>query len=394
MNGNKVKQGQWREFGWPRALLGRMTTEKWRQILCFLLPSEGGSRAKQVEARTRLSYAVVEKPKPWAAVKKIQHRPMNPQDHVKTDIDETTRSDTDDVEMLNAVQVGALGDVDALLVPAAAALLDGSAESFLTASATLSRASSCVPSAPPSPMPRTASQGSEPSTMSMGPASLRSSPRPVAADAPTPPPINQLKVHPSAHTQMQPPQSPRRLASTSTHSFASNPSHASVPSSSSSKVCATYVDLRLQNRLFFCLPSPIPFHRPFHLQYSQSIRSSSATLDPQADPRYRYQLIQKIGEGGYGSVYRAFDAHTGQTVAVKTIDLEGAALIRPCAVHSFTFDWCCISRPRVSPVGVVGVGDELDEVNQEIAVMSEVRACPWDDFTQSPLTPSFFIVAC
>ena len=123
----------------------------------------------------------------------------------------------------------------------------------------------------------------------------------------------------------------------------------------------------------FALPPPFPLH--LHLQYSQSFRSSSATLDPQADPRYRYQLIQKIGEGGYGSVYRAFDAHTGQTVAVKTIDLEGAAFSCSCTVHSFTFDWCCMSRPRVSPVGVVGVGDELDEVNQEIAVMSEVRAC-------------------
>jgi hypothetical protein len=72
---------------------------------------------------------------------------------------------------------------------------------------------------------------------------------------------------------------------------------------------------------------------PLLLQYSQSIRSSYATLDPQADPRYRYQLIQKIGEGGYGSVYRAFDAHTGQTVAVKTIDLEGVAFCRPSTVY-------------------------------------------------------------
>ena len=82
-----------------------------------------------------------------------------------------------------------------------------------------------------------------------------------------------------------------------------------------------------KNVYLFAFPPPFPLH--LHLQYSQSFRSSSATLDPQADPRYRYQLIQKIGEGGYGSVYRAFDAHTGQTVAVKTIDLEGAAFLSP-----------------------------------------------------------------
>lgn len=67
-------------------------------------------------------------------------------------------------------------------------------------------------------------------------------------------------------------------------------------------------------------------------------------IDLRKDPRYRYQLIQKIGEGGYGSVYKAFDNHTSGTVAIKLIDLEG-------------------------------MGDELEEVNQEIAVMSNVH-CP------------------
>jgi serine/threonine protein kinase len=63
-----------------------------------------------------------------------------------------------------------------------------------------------------------------------------------------------------------------------------------------------------------------------------------------ADPRDRYQLVQKIGEGGYGSVFKAYDVVTSTTVAVKLIDLED-------------------------------VGDELDDVHQEIAVMSDVN-CP------------------
>eukprot|EP00596_Hydrurales_sp_CCMP1899_P000199 CAMPEP_0119040106 /NCGR_PEP_ID=MMETSP1177-20130426/9951_1 /TAXON_ID=2985 /ORGANISM="Ochromonas sp, Strain CCMP1899" /LENGTH=1029 /DNA_ID=CAMNT_0007004845 /DNA_START=28 /DNA_END=3117 /DNA_ORIENTATION=+ len=63
-----------------------------------------------------------------------------------------------------------------------------------------------------------------------------------------------------------------------------------------------------------------------------------------SDPRVRYQLVQKIGQGSYGSVYKAYDIVRAACVAVKMIDLEG-------------------------------IGDELDVVNQEIAIMSNVQ-CP------------------
>ena len=88
--------------------------------------------------------------------------------------------------------------------------------------------------------------------------------------------------------------------------------------------------------------------------YSNS-HHGGGVIDLRKDPRYRYQLIQKIGEGGYGSVYKAFDNHTSGTVAIKLIDLEG-------------------------------VGDELEEVNQEIAVMSNVH-CPQVQHTHGH-TPS------
>lgn len=58
----------------------------------------------------------------------------------------------------------------------------------------------------------------------------------------------------------------------------------------------------------------------------------------------RYKILDKIGRGGFGFVYRAFDQQLGRIVAAKLIDLEEA-------------------------------GDEMEDVQQEIAVMSTSH-CP------------------
>lgn len=57
------------------------------------------------------------------------------------------------------------------------------------------------------------------------------------------------------------------------------------------------------------------------------------------NPTERYCLREKIGQGGYGYVYKAIDTITGEIVAAKLINLDEA-------------------------------GDELESVQQEIAVMS------------------------
>ena len=62
------------------------------------------------------------------------------------------------------------------------------------------------------------------------------------------------------------------------------------------------------------------------------------------DPRERFELLAKIGKGGYGYVCKALDTVTNTLVAVKIINLEDA-------------------------------GDEVDDVHQEIAVMSNMN-CP------------------
>jgi serine/threonine protein kinase len=61
--------------------------------------------------------------------------------------------------------------------------------------------------------------------------------------------------------------------------------------------------------------------------------------DSKTNPREKYSLLEKIGQGGFGYVYKALDMQTGQIVAAKLINLEEA-------------------------------GDELETVQQEVAVMS------------------------
>ncbi|KAJ1412011.1 kinase-like domain-containing protein [Ochromonadaceae sp. CCMP2298] len=59
-------------------------------------------------------------------------------------------------------------------------------------------------------------------------------------------------------------------------------------------------------------------------------------------PKNRYQLLEKIGKGGYGYVCKARDTMSDKIVAIKIINLEDA-------------------------------GDEMEDINQEIAVMSNIN---------------------
>jgi serine/threonine-protein kinase 24/25/MST4 len=71
----------------------------------------------------------------------------------------------------------------------------------------------------------------------------------------------------------------------------------------------------------------------------QSPLHHHAELHHTDKPTDRYDLTEKIGQGGFGYVYKAVDNMTGETVACKLINLDDAS-------------------------------DELEDVQQEISVMS------------------------
>jgi serine/threonine protein kinase len=41
------------------------------------------------------------------------------------------------------------------------------------------------------------------------------------------------------------------------------------------------------------------------------------------DPEELFQLLEKLGQGTYGSVYKAFHKSSGKTVAAKIMSVEG-----------------------------------------------------------------------
>ncbi|KAI5278725.1 hypothetical protein KEM54_004513, partial [Ascosphaera aggregata] len=58
-----------------------------------------------------------------------------------------------------------------------------------------------------------------------------------------------------------------------------------------------------------------------------------------SDMKYRYQVLEELGSGSFGTVWKAIDKSTGEVVAIKQIDLESN-------------------------------DDDIQEVQQEIAVLS------------------------
>jgi serine/threonine-protein kinase 24/25/MST4 len=81
----------------------------------------------------------------------------------------------------------------------------------------------------------------------------------------------------------------------------------------------------------------------------------SSLPDRSINPTERYVLREKIGQGGYGYVYKAEDTLTGEIVAAKLINLDEA-------------------------------GDELEDVQQEIAVMSTSSCSQLTKYYASYLT--------
>jgi len=80
-------------------------------------------------------------------------------------------------------------------------------------------------------------------------------------------------------------------------------------------------------------PSPSPLLSPSPIMYTSTSSSSKgkesippsslmSTSSPTEDPSKQYKLLEKIGHGSFGTVYRALHIASGTMVAIKQIDLE------------------------------------------------------------------------
>lgn len=109
---------------------------------------------------------------------------------------------------------------------------------------------------------------------------------------------------------------------------------------------------------------PIDFHRVIH--------SANGTLDVE-EPigtirfgRYRYEA--KIGEGGFGVVYRAYDLHLGRTVAIK--EMSDRFRMDPGAIARFRRE--ALSAARLNHPSIVTVYDWHDVGDVCCIVMEHV----------------------
>lgn len=51
------------------------------------------------------------------------------------------------------------------------------------------------------------------------------------------------------------------------------------------------------------------------------------------DPRELYEIIEKVGRGSYGSVFKGMSKETGEVVAIKTLALEEGEVRTPYVGH-------------------------------------------------------------
>lgn len=83
------------------------------------------------------------------------------------------------------------------------------------------------------------------------------------------------------------------------------------------------------------------------------------------NPQDDYELIQRVGSGTYGEVYKARNLHSGELAAIKVVKLEpGNILISNTVTSNSSFDRFCNSQI---------LGDDFSIVQQEIYMLRDCK---------------------
>lgn len=91
---------------------------------------------------------------------------------------------------------------------------------------------------------------------------------------------------------------------------------------------------------------------------------SSHTVDLiRRNPHDEYELLQRVGSGTYGDVFKAKQLSNGQLAAVKVVKLEPGELLWLVNAHSRMVYWnfCSI------------LGDDFALIQQEILMMKDCQ---------------------
>ncbi len=75
--------------------------------------------------------------------------------------------------------------------------------------------------------------------------------------------------------------------------------------------------------------TPLPSSKEFDFSHTETLQTPIHELNTGATFAGRYQIIEELGHGGMGKVYRAMDKKLNEEVAIKLIK----ALTRPRSMY-------------------------------------------------------------